>query len=160
MIALRAHFVTSGSMSQVMNPHTPDGAPADAEFVIYRLNEAGTTLLSLPDTGYSTRLRTARYEVLQPCIEVSGWDAKRLRPPTPTSAQITRMDQAMGWITRIPVDRKVLRRLVGARSLVSPLTGRHLFSWRRLGKAIGADHKAVQRWHDQGIDLICHSLNS
>ena len=44
----------------------------------------------------------------------------------------------------------MLRRIVGARSLVHPMTGRHLYSWRRLGTAIGADHKAVQRWHAQG----------
>ncbi len=69
------------------------------------------------------------------------------------------MDEAMGWITLIPLDRYVIRRIVGARSLVSPTTDRHLFPWRRLAKAIGADHKAVQRWHRQGIDMIVTSLN-
>jgi hypothetical protein len=39
------------------------------------------------------------------------------------------------------------------------MTGRHLYSWRRLGTAIGADHKAVQRWHAQGIDMIVGILN-
>ncbi len=53
----------------------------------------------------------------------------------------------------------MLRRIVGARSLVHPITERHLFPWRRLGTAIGADHKAVQRWHAQGIDLIVVALN-
>jgi hypothetical protein len=52
----------------------------------------------------------------------------------------------------------VLRRVVGARSLVHPITDRHLFPWRRLGAALGADHKAVQRWHAQGIDIIAMAL--
>jgi len=42
---------------------------------------------------------------------------------------------------------------------VSPVTDRHLFAWRRLAAAIGADHKAVQRWHAQGIDIIVAGLN-
>jgi hypothetical protein len=69
------------------------------------------------------------------------------------------MDEAMGWIPLIPFDRYVLRRIVGARSLVNPITERHLYPWRRLAAAIGADHKAVQRWHAQGIDLIVARLN-
>jgi hypothetical protein len=64
------------------------------------------------------------------------------------------MDDALAWIPLIPRDRYVLRRIVGARSLVSPVTERHLFSWRRLGALLGADHKAIQRWHAQGIDII------
>jgi hypothetical protein len=39
------------------------------------------------------------------------------------------------------------------------MTGRYLYSWRRLGTAVGADHKAVQRWHAQGIDVIVAVLN-
>jgi len=41
---------------------------------------------------------------------------------------------------------------------VHPLTDRHLYPWRRLGDAIGADHKAVQRWWGQGIDIILGAL--
>ena len=69
------------------------------------------------------------------------------------------MDEAMGWIPLIPVDRYVLRRIVGARALVHPITERNLYPWRRLAAAIGADHKAVQRWHAQGIALIVSALN-
>ena len=54
----------------------------------------------------------------------------------------------------IPRDRSVLRRIVGARALINPLTDRYLYPWRRLGSMIGADHKAVQRWHAVGIDMI------
>jgi hypothetical protein len=70
------------------------------------------------------------------------------------------MDEALGWITLIPSERLVIRRIVGARSLVSPITERHLYSWRRLGQAVGADHKAVQRWHGQGIDMLVAALEA
>lgn len=138
---------------------TPDGAAFDAELVIYRLEEAGTTLLSIPDRGYSTRLRSSSLEIVRNALEAYGWAEKVIRPPVPSAAKIDRMDEALSWIPLIPADKYVLRRIVGARCLVSPLTERHLYPWRRLAAAIGADHKAVQRWHAQGIDLIVAALN-
>jgi hypothetical protein len=131
----------------------------DAELVINRLEEAGAALLALPGTGWSTRLRGSSLEIVRTAIESYGWTTNRIRPPVPSAARITRMDEAMSWIPLIPIDRYVLRRIVGARSLVHPITERHLFPWRRLATALGADHKAVQRWHAQGIDLITSALN-
>jgi hypothetical protein len=138
---------------------TTDTRLLDPELVIYRLEEAGATLLALPGTGWSTRLRASSPEIVRVAIESYGWTAKRIRPPVPSAARITRMDEAMGWITLIPIDRSVLRRIVGARSLVHPITERHLYPWRRLAIAIGADHKAVQRWHAEGVGLIVAALN-
>lgn len=136
-----------------------DVRPFDTELVTYRLEEAGATLLALPGSGWSTRLRSSSLEIVRTAIESYGWTANRIRPAIPSAARISRMDEAMGWISLIPIDRYVLRRIVGARSLVHPITERYLFPWRRLAAAIGADHKAVQRWHAQGIDLIVAGLN-
>ncbi len=132
----------------------------DAAFVIYRLEEAGATLLALPGTGYSTRLRLSHLDVVQEAQVAYGWQPGRVRPPVPSASRITRMDEALGWISLIPKDRYVLRRIVGARSLVSPVTERHLYSWRRLGGVLGADHKAVQRWHGQGIDMLVAAVGA
>ncbi len=127
------------------NAHAQDMAQEiDSAFIVYRLEEAGATLLALPGSGYSTRLRA------------SG----KIRPPVPSASRITRMDEALAWIVLIPKERYVLRRIVGARSLVSPVTERHLFSWRRLGSVLGADHKAVQRWHAQGIDMLVAAVGA
>ena len=131
----------------------------DADYVVYRLEEAGSTLLALPGTGWTTRLRSSSLEIVRTALEAYGWTEARIRPAVPSAGKITRMDEALGWIPLIPVDRYVLRRVVGARSLVNPLTDRHLYPWRRLGVALGADHKAVQRWHAQGIRMIVTALN-
>jgi hypothetical protein len=139
--------------------HATDTRLFDADLVIYRLEEAGAALLALPGTGWSTRMRGSSLEVVRAAIESYGWTTNRIRPPVPSAARITRMDEAMSWLLLVPIDRYVLRRIVGARSLVHPITERHLFPWRRLGAALGADHKAVQRWHAQGIDLIVTALN-
>jgi Domain of unknown function (DUF6362) len=138
---------------------TPDGQPVDAAFVISRLEEAGATLLALRNTGWTTKLRTSNIEIVRTALENYGWAEQRIRPAVPSSEKITRMDEAMGWISVIPLDRYVLRRIVGARSLLHPVTARHLFPWRRLGAALGAEHKAVKRWHAQAIDMIVAALN-
>ncbi len=137
-----------------------DGAAGaiDSAFVVARLEEAGATLLALPAHGYSTALRTSKLDIVRDAVEAYGHDRVRMRPPMPDSGRVSRMDEAFGWLGLIPLESFMLRRIVGARALVSPLTQRHLFSWRRLGEAMGADHKAVQRWHAQGIDWLVREL--
>lgn len=135
---------------QPIRPLMINGFEVDADYVVYRLEEAGATLLALPGTGWTTRLRTSSLEIVRTALDAYGWTEARIRPSVPSAERITRMDEALSWIPLIPLDRYVLRRVVGARSLVHPITDRHLFPWRRLGKALGADHKAIQRWHAQG----------
>jgi hypothetical protein len=158
-MAASARTKPSGPAVQPARPARSDGHALDAHYVIYRLEEAGSTLLALPGTGWTTRLRTSSLEIVRTALESYGWSATRIRPAIPSAEKISRMDEAMGWIGIIPIDRYVLRRIVGARSLVHPVTERHLFPWRRLGAALGADHKAVQRWHAQAIDMIVAALN-
>ncbi len=131
----------------------------DAEIVSFRLEEAGATLLALPASRARTGLRTSAWPAVNASAEAYGWSGSRLKPAVPPAAAITRMDEALGWIRLIPQENYVLRRIVGARALVSPLTGRHLFSWRKLGTLIGADGRAVQRWHAKGIAMIVALLN-
>lgn len=131
----------------------------DAAYVQSRLTEAGSTLLALPNTGPSTRLRTGGLEWIRDVPALGARTQAKIRPAIPAAAAIDRMDRALAWISTIPQDKYVLRRVVGARALVCPLTGRHVFSWRRIGLAVGADHKAVQRWHAQGVALIVAALN-
>ncbi len=131
----------------------------DAGWVQARLEDAGMTLLCLPDRGHSTQMRSSALEVVRAaCMEAEVEPSRKLRPPIPSASRIGAMDEAWTWLGLIPGDRYVLRRIVGARALVSPTTERHLFSWRRLGKLLGADHRAVQRWHGDGIGLIVAAL--
>lgn len=139
----------------------PHGAPFTAEAVIAALEAAGETLLCLPQGGHTTQLRTSAWRVVHNAAEAYGYaePGGRLRPPVPSAAAITRMDTALAWLALIPDDKYVLRRIVACRMLVSPHTGRNLYPWRRLGTLLGADHKAIQRWHGQGIALLVRALN-
>lgn len=126
--------------------------------VVARLERAGRTLLMLPPTCVPNRMRPVTYDQLVPGIRAFQADLAAPLRCTPEAADIDAMDEAFTWLSFIPQDRYVIRRIIASRCLVSPLTDRHLFPWRRLASLIGADHKAVQRWHGQGIDYIATAL--
>lgn len=130
-----------------------------ADELISRLEAAGATLLALPSRGYSTQLRTMKFDVVHTALEAYGWQSAVVRPALPSAVEISRMDEVFGWLTIIPETKYVLRRILGARALVHPITGRHLFPWRRIATMLGADHKSIQRWHAQGIELVLHGVN-
>jgi hypothetical protein len=132
--------------------------PPEYEGLIAVLEEAGATLLSLPPSGFSPGLKISALPILREAAEAYGWSAAEVRPPMPSASRISRMDKAMGYLALIPQDRYVLRRIVGCRALVHPTSGRHLYSWRRLAELLRADHKAIQRWHAEGIRIILFAL--
>jgi hypothetical protein len=127
--------------------------------ILRSLEEAGATLLAMPAKGYTTQMRQMRFDVVHTALEAYGWEAPALRAPMPSAAEISRMDQVFSWLALVPEESFLLRRILGARALVHPLTGRHLFAWRRLAKLLGADHKSVQRWHANGIKMLWEQLN-
>jgi len=128
------------------------------EDIVARLAEAGRTLLCLPPHGLPGRMRVFAWDSIAPGVHAFQGSLARPLRITPDPGAIDRMDEALAWLNLIPQDRYVLRRIVAARLMVSPLTGRHLYPWRRLGTLLGADHKAIQRWHGQGIDCIVTAL--
>jgi hypothetical protein len=132
----------------------------DAETIIYRLEEAGRTLLSLPNAGcFPAGIRTYWPQGAEMAAECWGYGLEEgIRPAPPTSVAITRMDEAMRWVNLIAPDKRVHRRIVLMRALVNPRNERHIWSFRKIGRALGFDHKAGQRWHDQGIDWIAQGL--
>ena len=133
-------------------------AGVTAEEIVLRFEGAGATLLAMPARGYSTHIRTMNFDVVHSALDAYGWQATAIRPPAPSAAAISAMDETFGWLTLIPESRYVLRRILGARALVHPISQRYLYPWRRLATMLGADHKSVQRWHGQGIDMLLTAL--
>ncbi len=131
------------------------------ERLVRKFEEAGATLLALPYQRVGPALRQVRWPETQG--EEAGFregTLRQLTSPAPGAAEISVMDRVFGLIGLIPADRVLLRRIVHARSLVSPLTGRHIYSWRKLGALLGADHKAVQRWHADAIEIILKQMSN
>ena len=77
----------------------------------------------------------------------------RLRP---SSAQIQRMDEAMDWLWHVTDDRR--RRIVAARSLIHPLSGRHVASFAKLGRLYGLHKNTMRQWFDRGVTEIAVAL--
>lgn len=134
--------------------------PWTAELVLERLDRAGATLLALPHTGHSTRMSQSKLPIVREYADLVGAEPDDEPVLAPTPRMISEMEQALEWIALIPIERVVLRRIVGARSLCRPATMRPLYGWRRIGTMVGASHEAVRQWHAQGIDLIVSALQS
>jgi Domain of unknown function (DUF6362) len=130
----------------------------NADEIIARLEAAGATLLAMPSRGHSTHLRQMKFDVVHTALEAYGWQSAMARPPVPCASDISLMDEAFGWLALIPEVQYLLRRILGARALVHPLTQRHLYPWRRLASVLGTDHKSVQRWHGQAVALLVEKL--
>ncbi len=69
------------------------------------------------------------------------------------------MDEAYRWVSWLPADRVTWRRLVLLRSLIHPVSGRYLWSWRKLEGLFGVTYHTAQSWHAQAIDWIVATAN-
>ncbi len=123
---------------------------ARAAYVMHHLERAGATLLALRQRGPALGMRVG---ALAPVAEWHGYGAAPASTawPVPSAAEITAMDHALNWLTLFTPDQAGLKRVVGLRLLIHPVTGRHLHSWRAIGRRMGADYRAVQVWHARGI---------
>jgi hypothetical protein len=100
------------------------------------------------------------FGVVQEAVAVTDKNRNfRMRPPTPDASQITRMDEAYSWLSFIPDDKRVIRRIVALRSVVDPLSGKHLYTWTKVAAAVGCAANAAKAWHKQGVEMIAAVLS-
>ncbi len=136
------------------------GQHLDAETVIVRLEEAGRTLLALPNRHLVPASSGSSWPaIVHAAIEAYGYGEVDIRPPVPSPQAITRMDETFTWITVIPDSRVTHRRIVWMRAMVHPVRDRHIWSWRKIANALHCHHQAVQLWHSQAIDMIVAGAN-
>lgn len=132
-----------------------DGAETelDVEAIQARLQHAYATLFKLPkDNGQ--RMRVATYGYVSELSAV-GESFGRIKLEA-TRLDIELMDEAISWPSLI--GNLTTRRIVSARSMVHPVTERHVYPWNRLARGLGADARAVKRWHSEGLSTIKASL--
>ena len=82
------------------------------------------------------------------------------RATMPTSRQIDAMDEILAWISLIPQERVEIRRTVGFRALLSPVSDKYLYPWARIAKKLSCDPRTVKSWHEIGLGLITRELNT
>lgn len=80
-----------------------------------------------------------------------------LRATSPSKDDIPIMDTILTWPNRC--EKVLIRRVLHARSLVNPITDRHVYGWTRLGKLLQSDRKTIKRWHETGLEETADKLN-
>jgi hypothetical protein len=122
--------------------------------VIKRLEAAGKTLMALPDKGYSPALAQRRHEIIRKLFHDEPLPP-RVSVAMPDELDVMAMEIAYGWVVRfIPVEQAEMRRVVHMRSLVHPISNRHICGWRKIGRIMRCDYKTVQSLHSRGIKKI------
>ena len=138
----------------------PVHSSATVEAALYR---AGRALLALDvGTVWPSGFRSSMPEMLREAIVAYGHVRATFRVSPPSSSEISAMDQACSWLGLLPGDKHgvILRRVVGARMLVDPRTDRPLYSWRRLGAAIGCSHVHAKTLWLEATTAIARRLDA
>ncbi len=98
-------------------------------------------------------------ETVREITEAYGYSEEMARPPMPSPAAVSERDRVLGWVSPIPQEKFVIRRVVQCRALINTRSGRHVYSWRKLATFLHCDLRAAQRWHAEGIATIVGRLN-
>jgi hypothetical protein len=141
------------------------------EDVRVRLEEAGRTLMSLPmpngalpkDVRSNWPDVVRGYEDAFAALIGASEEVRRdfadrhnrVRV-SPSAQAVGRMDEALDWLWRVEDPRK--RRLCLSRALIHPISGRHVASFRKLGRIFGLHHETVRAWHDRALAQIATAL--
>ncbi|MFT9359547.1 DUF6362 family protein [Acetobacter okinawensis] len=138
--------------------HMPISGAEMAEEVERRLFEAGLTLACLPSHGLRpSSCGSSWQETLMELDDLLSLTAEsQIRPPMPTSVEISRMDEALGWVQDIR--NAAHRRVVLFWMMVHPVTQRHYMSWERIGEKIGRSDKTAKSYFYRGLASITKKI--
>ena len=132
----------------------------DAKYVAVRLEEAGRVLMALPATGcMPSGFRSFWPHYPHDVHEAYGYGQDEPRPAVPSAKAVSAMEQAFGWVQLISPDKIRMRRIVLMRSLVSPRTDRHVWSWRRLAEELDIGSTWARGEYATGLAIIAGALN-
>ena len=141
------------------------------EEVRQRLEEAGRTLMSLPlPSGSLPKDDRSRwpdvvrgYEdafaaLIGASDEIKQDFSSRHNQvrASPSARAVGRMDEVLDWLWRVGDQRR--RRLCLARALIYPVSGRHVATYRKLGRLFGLHHETIRAWHDRALADIAREL--
>lgn len=143
-----------------------------------RLEQAGRTLMLLPmprrglpaehGSNWPEVVRTARDYWVAALTgededpEEAKWRMKELEEQANrTRVQVSRrdieqMDESLEWLWFVEDEKK--RRVVLSRSLIHPISDRHVASYAKLGRRFHRNERTIRTWFDDGINEIACGL--
>jgi hypothetical protein len=115
------------------------------------LEWAGARLVAMPSTSIGPRrLKVIWPEYSQDQFEVLDFRGNiPLRASAPSKEEIPIMDEILLLPNLCNYD--IYRKLLHYRMLVHPISGRHLRSWRWLGRKLHCDHKTAMYKHEMAL---------
>jgi len=122
-------------------------SPKDVELL---LQWAGSKLLSLPNPkkrSYSYSWPDYRYDNIP-----NNFSGLSLRTPTPTSYEIDLLDSILDLIHYVP--NPISRKIIQSRSLISPITQKHIFLWSQISRLLSLSPTTTKRYYSSGIVQI------
>lgn len=135
---------------------TSISVPAQVE---QHLDAAAITLSALRSPG----LRPAGCRIMWPDIvrdlEDIWWtEVDDVRPPAPSSDEVSRMDEALSWVRFLDGSHRRLRQVVNMRLIVHPISLSHRWSWNGIGNRLGISNHTAKAWHRQAAEVIAKKI--
>ena len=87
-----------------------------------------------------------------------GYTGERVRPAIPRAAEINLMDQIFELTALISEPH--IRRIIHARSLVTPVLGRHLYSWPKIALMLHCNKQTAARYYFNGLAQIGRRISA
>ena len=128
-----------------------DYSKQSLDLIRLRLVEAVETLYCLPYTGRDRpprRIVSNMPSIVRQAWESYGYDKFRTPRPTATMEQITRMEEAIGWLLWI--------KDIQWRTAVWAMA--HRLPRGRIARKMRCDRRTIYRWELSGIMRIAHRL--
>ena len=121
------------------------------------LEDAAHALAAMPANGcWPGGMRSYWPEVVADRDDLDWPMESDVRPPLPSSEEVTRMDIALSWIPLLT--NRGHRSVVNLRLIVHPISGQHRWTWRKIGKKLSIDHHTAKDWHAEACAAIARKI--
>ena len=152
------------SLAPVAAPQSPSPASSQTtrsrrDIVSALLFWAGEKLVAMPISSPKPKQYMSYWpEFARNPNEAYGYNSTRLPRLSPTSSEISHMDEILAWLRFIP--ERPVARLVSLRILIHPVTQRNLNSWSACARIVGTDRQTAHRWFERGVSAIAFATLS
>jgi hypothetical protein len=154
--------------------HEGKAAMISESFVKKTIESAGRTLAMLPrGFGSAPGVKSTWPETMREMLVFMNDEGDGLEiimpeleevKPKPSLREITELETVFDWMVDLAsyCRRRELLHLVPAvwlGMLHHPVTGKRIYSWKRLGKRLGRSRQTAERWYEDGIRIITRNQN-
>lgn len=149
-------FSETSQIESLQNKQNQTISPYDIELL---LEWAGAKLLTLSVAN----LKPKPYRNSWPAFKSEpnldqDFSQKSFKPLPPNGNEIDILDKIYDLILIIKDTNT--RRIIQARSLVNPITHRHIYPWLQIAELLTLNRKTIKRYYDFGLNQIVIHANS